>query len=106
MDLTVVRLSDGAELDMGTPFDFFGAESAVDHPGLTDEQRANRRLLADAMQAHGFQPYAAEWWHYALEDEPETLPGAVSVSRLVGRRAPDRRGASSRSRQFRMSNRR
>ena len=70
VDLTVVRLSDGAELDMGTPFDFFGAESAVDHPGLTDEQRANRRLLADAMQAHGFQPYAAEWWHYALEDEP------------------------------------
>ncbi len=70
VDLTVVRLSDGAELDMGTPFDFFGAESAVDYPGLTGGQRANRRLLADAMQAHGFQPYAEEWWHYTLDDEP------------------------------------
>ena len=70
MDLTVVRLSDGAELDMGTPFDFFGVESAGDYPGMTDEQRANRRLLADAMQAHGFAPYPAEWWHFTLADEP------------------------------------
>ena len=70
VDLTVVRLSDGAELDMGTPYDFFGAESAVDYEDLTDAQRANRRLLADAMQAHGFAPYPEEWWHYTLADEP------------------------------------
>ena len=70
VDLTVVRLSDGAELDMGTPFDFFGAESAVDYAELTAAQHANRRLLADAMQAHGFQPYPEEWWHYTLADEP------------------------------------
>ena len=70
VDLTVVRLSDGAELDMGTPFYFFVAESAVDYDNLTDEQRANRRLLADAMQARGFEPYPEEWWHYTLADEP------------------------------------
>ena len=70
VDLTVVRLSDGAELDMGTPFDFFGPESAVAHDDLTDAQRANRRLLADAMRKHGFEPYPEEWWHYTLADEP------------------------------------
>ena len=70
VDLTVVRLSDGAELDMGTPFDFFGPESAADHAGLTAGQRANRRLLADAMRAHGFETYPAEWWHFTLADEP------------------------------------
>ena len=70
VDLTVVRLSDGAELDMGTPFDFFGPESAVAYDNLTATQRANRRLLADAMQAHGFEPYPEEWWHYTLADEP------------------------------------
>ena len=70
VDLAVVRLADGAELDMGTPFDFFGAESAADYQGLTDAQRANRRLLAGAMQTHGFEPYAPEWWHYTLADEP------------------------------------
>ena len=51
---------------MGTPFDFFGAESAVDYQGLTDAQRANRRRLAAAMRAHDFEPYAPEWWHYYL----------------------------------------
>ena len=42
----------------------------MDYAGLTDAQRANRLLLADAMRAHGFEPYAEEWWHYTLEDEP------------------------------------
>ena len=70
VDLTVVRRSDGAELDMGTPFDFFGPESGAGHAGLTYAQSANRRLLADAMQAHGFEPYPAEWWHFTLADEP------------------------------------
>ena len=70
VDLTIVQLSNGAELDMGTPFDFFGPESAVDYDNLTDTQRTNRRLLADAMQAHGFEPYPEEWWHYTLADEP------------------------------------
>ena len=22
------------------------------------------------MQAHGFEPYPEEWWHYTLADEP------------------------------------
>ncbi len=70
VDLTIVRLETGAELDMGTPFDYFGPESAGDYPHLTELQRANRRLLAGVMQAHGFVPYAAEWWHYTLGNEP------------------------------------
>jgi D-alanyl-D-alanine dipeptidase len=70
VDLTIVRLEDGAELDMGTLFDYFGPESAGDYPHLTELQRANRRLLADVMQAHGFVPYEAEWWHFTLRNEP------------------------------------
>ena len=70
VDVTLVRLADGAEVDMGTPFDFFGVESAVDYTGLTDAQGANRRFLAEAMHAHGFVPYMPEWWHFTLADEP------------------------------------
>ena len=70
VDLTIVRLEDGAELDMGTLFDYFGPESAGDYPHLTELQRANRLLLADVMQAHGFVPYEAEWWHFTLRNEP------------------------------------
>ena len=70
VDLTVVDRRDGRPLDMGTPFDFFGAESAVGYAGLTAAQRANRDLLQEAMRAHGFKPYPPEWWHFTLANEP------------------------------------
>ena len=73
VDLTVVRLDDGSELDMGTPFDFFGPQSWPSYPGISDEARRNRALLAEAMRRGGFRPYAREWWHFTLAREP--FPG-------------------------------
>lgn len=69
VDLTLVR-ADGAALDMGGAFDQFSKVSAYDCPWLTDEQRANRRLLHAGMLAAGFAPYSEEWWHYRLDPEP------------------------------------
>ena len=59
-----------ADLDMGTPFDFFSPRSHADAPGITTAQRANRRLLADAMRRRGFLSYRKEWWHFVLRNEP------------------------------------
>ncbi len=73
IDLTIVSFPENGppiELDMGTRFDFFGRESWTDHRGLTTQQRANRLLLRALMQKHGFRPYAKEWWHFTLVDEP------------------------------------
>jgi D-alanyl-D-alanine dipeptidase len=74
VDLTLVRLDDGgefdSELDMGTPFDFFGPQSWPSYPGASEEARRNRALLADAMRRGGFRPYAREWWHFTLAREP------------------------------------
>lgn len=70
LDLTLIRLEDGAELDMGTPWDFFGPESWYAHDGITPQQRANRDRLHGVMVAHGFKPYAKEWWHFTLANEP------------------------------------
>ena len=69
-DLTLVRHADGAELDMGTPFDHFGPRSAPASPDVSPEQRANRDRLRDAMRAAGFTPYAEECWHFTLAAEP------------------------------------
>lgn len=68
VDLTITR--DGRELDMGSAFDLFGPVSHYAAEGLTDRQRANRKLLRDVMVRHGFGPYAPEWWHFTLADEP------------------------------------
>jgi D-alanyl-D-alanine dipeptidase len=65
----VERLS-GRELDMGSPFDFFGEISHHGAKGLTREQAANREFLKSIMEAAGFRPYAEEWWHYTLANEP------------------------------------
>jgi len=70
VDLTILRTADGAELDMGTSFDYFGPESWPEYDALNAEQRAHRLLLRTLMTKHGFRPYEREWWHFTLENEP------------------------------------
>src|SRR5215467_967268 len=69
IDLTLARPA-GAELDMGTPFDFFSPKSWTAAAGVTAQQHANRMRLAAAMQRRGFRPYPKEWWHFTLRGEP------------------------------------
>lgn len=70
VDITLVDLRTGAELDMGSPFDFFGPVSWTDWSRLTPTQKANRRMLREAMMKQGFKPYRMEWWHFTLRKEP------------------------------------
>ena len=70
VDVTLLDMATGRELDMGGMFDFFGESSHADYRGITDAQYANRMRLREAMQAHGFKPMAEEWWHFMLADEP------------------------------------
>ena len=69
VDLTLIDAA-GEPLDMGGAFDLFDPVSAHGAKGLTAEQRANRKLLRDAMERQGFGAYRAEWWHYTLKNEP------------------------------------
>jgi len=70
VDLTLVRLDTGEEADMGGPFDFFGPLSHHGTDLVTEEQTANRNILKEAMEKHGFAAYDQEWWHYTLKPEP------------------------------------
>jgi zinc D-Ala-D-Ala dipeptidase len=69
LDLTLVN-SEGQELDMGTPFDFFSPRSWPGAPNIGRSAEENRALLAAAMRRRGFRPYDKEWWHFTLADEP------------------------------------
>lgn len=70
VDLTLVDLGTGTELDMGSPWDYFDPVSWPDSQAVTAQQRANRLLLRRVMLANGFQPLATEWWHFTLREEP------------------------------------
>ncbi len=70
IDLTIIDLSSGKELDMGGPFDFFGEKSGHGFKGLTEMQEKNRKFLKAIMLKYGFKAYGKEWWHYTLINEP------------------------------------
>lgn len=84
LDLTLLDMETGKEVDMGGVHDWFGIESHPDycsdiddksytgtgHWDLTQEQFVNRMILRKAMMDHGFKPYDCEWWHFTLENEP------------------------------------
>ena len=70
VDLTLLDMRTGKEVDMGSPFDLFSEISHPDSRAVTDEQYANRMHLREAMTRGGFQPIDCEWWHFSLKNEP------------------------------------
>ena len=70
VDLTLLDMQTGKEVDMGSPFDLFSELSHPDCRDVTDEQFDNRMLLQQTMVRCGFQPIDCEWWHFSLADEP------------------------------------
>ena len=70
VDLTLLDMATGKELDMGSPFDLFSEKSHPDFRGISDEQYENRMILRNVMLRNGFAPIDCEWWHFTLKDEP------------------------------------
>ena len=70
VDLTLLDMKTGKEVDMGSPFDMFSEVSHPDYTGITEEQYENRMQLRNAMIRNGFEPIDCEWWHFTLRDEP------------------------------------
>ncbi len=73
LDITLVYVEGelkGKELDMGGAWDYFGLKSHYAYPHLSPQQKENRALLKRILVKHGFTPYALEWWHFSLAEEP------------------------------------
>ncbi|MCR5687814.1 MAG: M15 family metallopeptidase [Lachnospiraceae bacterium] len=70
VDLTLLDMAGGKELDMGSPFDLFDESSHPDSTAVTEEQHENRMMLQHVMVRNGFMPIDCEWWHFTLKDEP------------------------------------
>ena len=70
VDLTLLDMRTGREVDMGSPFDLFSELSHPESRAVTEEQYENRMFLQSAMTRNGFTPIDCEWWHFALANEP------------------------------------
>ncbi|MBL7884726.1 MAG: M15 family metallopeptidase [Bacteroidia bacterium] len=70
VDISIID-ANGYELDMGTPYDYFGdlaypkeEERLLKEGKLTVKQLNNRLILREIMEISGFMPITTEWWHF------------------------------------------
>ncbi|MDP2345685.1 MAG: M15 family metallopeptidase [Deltaproteobacteria bacterium] len=71
VDLSIWDQAAGGAVDMGTPYDFFGAKAEPRQEvelwksgALTSAQYANRLALREVMLRAGFRILPHEWWHF------------------------------------------
>ena len=69
VDLTLVEIATGKEVDMGTPFDTFSPKAHHSYTDLPKEVLAHRQLLKEVLGKHNFKPIFSEWWHYEYRPE-------------------------------------
>lgn len=68
VDVTLVRLADGADLLMPTGYDDFTEKAHRSFNNLPEEMIRNRELLERVMLKHGFIGLPTEWWHFDDKD--------------------------------------
>ena len=71
VDLTLVRLATGEELDMGTAYDQFDESAHTEN--ASGAVREHRMLLVEAMEAEGWENYPLEWWHFSYPSDAGPL---------------------------------
>lgn len=64
VDLTLIDVRTGREVEMPTAYDDFTPRAAHGFTDLPKEAIENRERLRLMMQKHGFEPLPSEWWHY------------------------------------------
>jgi len=64
IDLTLIDLKTGKELEMPTPYDSFAPQAASDYTDLPSNVIKNRELLRSSMEKQGFRVLNNEWWHF------------------------------------------
>ncbi len=64
VDLTIVDLKSGKEIDMPTGYDDFTEKASQNFNDLPQNVLKNRDKLKRIMTENGFKVYTSEWWHY------------------------------------------
>jgi len=63
------RFEDGT-IDFGTGYDCLDVLGNTSNASVGSVALHNRQTLRSYMRGAGFRPYAREWWHFELIDEP------------------------------------
>lgn len=83
VDVTLVRLSDGLQLEMPTGFDDFTPQAASNYANVSPQALKNRTQLQSVMKKHGFLPIASEWWHFDYKGWQDYEPLAIDFDDVI-----------------------
>lgn len=64
VDVTLVDLSTGQEVEMPSEFDDFSERANRDYSQASVAARSNVLFLEETMKNAGFNAYFGEWWHF------------------------------------------
>jgi len=64
VDVSIIDLRTGKELEMPTKIDDFTLKAHSDYQDFSDTVKSNRGLLLNVMKKYGFEQLSTEWWHF------------------------------------------
>jgi D-alanyl-D-alanine dipeptidase len=97
LDVSVVDLASGREVDRGAPYLEISEKTPMGSPYVSESARENRTEITALMARCGFQTYRFEFWHYNAGDanagylEGKGMParyGPVDLDPPTGRVTP------------------
>lgn len=97
IDISVLNLKSGEEIDRGAPYLEMSEKTPMDSPFISAEAQSNRAAITAIMGEAGFVAYPYEFWHYNSGDayagilQNQTGPagyGAVEWSEDTGQVKP------------------
>lgn len=65
VDLTLINLANGEEIEMGTPVNSLEKSAALFDDSISEAAQKKRQILSTAMLEQGLAPMCTEWWHYS-----------------------------------------
>ncbi len=85
VDISVVSLDDGREIDRGAPYLEISEKTPMGSPFVPVEARKNRVEITALMARHGFRTYPFEFWHY---NKGDAYDAHLSNDRMPARYGP------------------
>ncbi|MBN1434214.1 hypothetical protein JW921_05595 [Candidatus Fermentibacterales bacterium] len=68
LDVTVLRMPDGKEVDRGGSYLDLSVITPMDSPFIGPDAVRNRRVISGVLASRGFPAYPWEFWHYSSGD--------------------------------------
>lgn len=83
VDMSLVDLSTGEELEMPTPMHTFSMDAARSNSdSWTEEAKKNVEYMTSVMQAAGFDILSTEWWHFEYTGPGGSMDNNLDFSTL------------------------